>query len=259
MNPDQILLFSGIAVEAVFLCVLSYRRVFKMLPFFFAYVVLGVATDSSMAVLRQLHVGNELQLYLVDMSLDTLLQYVVLVELTWSALRHLGVIPRWMLAGIGAGLLVVGLLIWPFTDSAAYAGLTPLWHIVPRLQSAISILRILFFIALAACSHVLSLGWRDRELQVATGLGVYSLASFVGSLLHAHMGIGRSAHVIDVVAGASYLGSLVYWVACFWLPEKTRAAMTPQMERTLLAVAHSARAQRTALGRPATVAEQEGD
>jgi hypothetical protein len=124
-------------------------------------------------------VGNELQLYVVDMSLDTVLQYVVLVELTWSALQHLGVIPRWMLAGIGAGLLVVGLLIWPFTDSPAFAGLTPLWHIVPRLQSTISILRILFFIALAACSHFLSLGWRDRELQVATGLGAYSLMSFV--------------------------------------------------------------------------------
>ena len=257
MNPDQILLFAGIFAEVAVLAVLFYRRVFTTLPFFFAYVALGAATDACMLALRHFHVGNELQIYVVEMSLDSLLQYVVLVELTWSALRHVGEIPRWMLAAIGMGLLVVGMSVWPFSDSHAFAGLPSLWHFVARLQSTISILRIVFFLALAACSHLLSLGWRDRELQVATGLGAYSLASFVGSLLHADLGIGRSAHVIDVIVGASYLGSLLYWIACFWLPETAQEQMTPLMEKTLQAVALSARAQRAALS--ATMAEQEGD
>jgi hypothetical protein len=65
--------------------------------------------------------------------------------------------------------------------------------------------------------------------------------------------------MIDVVVGASYLGSLLYWIVSFWLPEKARAAMTPQMERTLMAVADGARVQRIALGRSSDIAEQEGN
>ena len=43
-----------------------------------------------------------------------------------------------------------------------------------QLQHTVSILRILFFLVLAGGSQLLSIGWRDRELQVATGLGFYS-------------------------------------------------------------------------------------
>jgi hypothetical protein len=119
-----------------------------------------------------------------------------------------------------------------------------------HLQQTTSILRILLFLGMAGCSQLLSIGWRDRELQVATGLGVYSLVSVGVTMIQTHQSTGahgsQYAHLNQFVVG-SFLCSLLYWVFSFAQKEAERREFTPQMQNLLLAVAGVARAERTAL------------
>jgi hypothetical protein len=119
-----------------------------------------------------------------------------------------------------------------------------------HLQQSSSILRILFFLVLAGCSQLLSIGWKDRELQIATGLGVYSMASLAVTLVHTHQSAVsqyRQYHMLDNLQSAVYVCSLFYWVYSFLQQETERREFTPQMQNFLLAVAGSARSARIGL------------
>jgi hypothetical protein len=189
-----------------------------------------------------------LQTYIGEVSLDSILQYGVLVELTWAVLRPLrDSLPRGTLVGISLALIALGAATWPFSDARGFLGFPPQWHFLARLQQSIAILRILFFMALAAGSHVLTIGWRDRELQVATGLGSFSLVSLAGSIIHSHQRLGLNYHVVDVIVAASYVGTLSYWLISFAREEAPRREFTPQMRSLLFALAGTASAQRAFL------------
>lgn len=251
MTLDRAFLIAGIGAEIAFLALITHKRAFRILPIFYSYIAWGVASDLCMLSLQSLEYFHYLKAYIIEVSIDSTVQYAVLVELIWSVLRRLGVsFTRWTMIGMTAGLLALGALIWPFSDAAGFAAFLPLSHFVFRMQSALSILRVVLFVLIAGGSHVLSLGWRDRELQVATGLGAYSLASLVGSILHAHQPVGATYHAVDQLVSATYVVALLYWIVCFSLPEKRRA-FTPHMEGVLFAVAKSARAQRAALSNEA--------
>lgn len=247
MTLDRALLIAGIAAEIAFLALITRKRVYRFLPLFFIYLAWGVTSDCIMFALQSMDYLHYIKLYVAEVSIDSAIQYAVLVELTWSVLRRIGIsFTRWTLIGVIAGLLALGALIWPFSDAAGFAGFTPLSHFVFRLQASISMLRILLFLLIAGGSHVLSLGWRDRELQVATGLGAYSLASLIGAILHAHQPVGADYHLVDQLVSASYALVLLYWIVCFSLA-KRRRDFPPHMEGVLSALAKSAHAQREAL------------
>lgn len=219
-----------------------------MLPVFYAYIAWGVASDLGMLCLQYQHASHYLQIYIGEVSLDSILQYGVLVELTWAVLRPLrDSLPRGTLAGISLALIALGAATWPFSDARGFLGFPPQWHFLARLQQSIAILRILFFMALAAGSHVLTIGWRDRELQVATGLGSFSLVSLAGSIVHSHQRLGLNYHVVDVIVAASYVGTLSYWLISFAREEAPRREFTPQMRSLLFALAGTASAQRAFL------------
>ncbi len=121
------------------------------------------------------------------------------------------------------------------------------WRLLLHLQQDISILRVLLFLVLAGCSQLLSIGWRDRELQVATGLGIYSLVSLAAALMHTHQSMESHFYLLDRIVLASYLLSLLYWVFSFAQKEAKRREFTPQMRDLLLAMAGTAKATRIAL------------
>jgi hypothetical protein len=171
--------------------------------------------------------------------------FAVLVELTWSLLRPIrSSLPKfgWLLI---AGLVVLAcLVIWPVAGWAVPYNLTSGGAFLFRIQQTFAILRVVIFLALAGFSHLLSIGWRDRELQVATGLGVYSIVSLAATVLHTHQVVGLQYHWLDVLASASYVVVLGYWAVCFATKEAERKEFTPQMREFLLAAAGATRTTR---------------
>jgi hypothetical protein len=246
------LIWSGIAAQAGLVALLIWRRVYKRLPLFCVYVLWALTSDS-LGLLLSIRFGNLYSHFYYDfsiyeMSLDCALQFCVLVELAWSLLKPLqSSMPRWTVPGLAGLILIAGAAVWPISGATLMRGLPQEWHFFLRLEQTSSMLQILFFMVLAAGSHLFSISWRNRELQVATGLGFYSLVNLAVSLLHAQMPKVAHYHTVDQIAQVSYLCALVYWAVSFAQQEAMRQEFTPQMRSFLLTVSGAAHAGRIAL------------
>jgi hypothetical protein len=251
------LLFAGIVAEAAIIGLLLYRRVWRSFPVFCIYVTWGLISDAGNYAIQRNSAGLSSHAYLITYFtatvVDSVLQFGVLVELAWSVLRPIrSSLSRRALVLIGVVLVAAGAAIWPFAGIHGLAGYPAAWRNLVHVQQTTSILRIVFFLALAGCGQLLSIGWRDRELQIATGLGFYSLISLAVALLRNHQAMGPIYGALNQVVAASYVCSMVYWVFSFSQQEAERKEFTPQMQSFLMAVAGTAKSTRLAIAESAT-------
>jgi hypothetical protein len=251
---DNIFLFAGMVVEAAIIGLLIYRRVWRTLPIFCVYVCWSLFGDAGNFIIKDKFTDPSSHGYLVvsivQTVVDSTLLIGVLIELAWSILRPLRPSLSYRaLVVVALIVLAAGAAIWPFAGTHGLASVPDVaFRNLVHLQQTTPILRVLFFLVLAASSQLLSIGWRDRELQVVTGLGIYSLVSLAVSLLRSREGIAWQYTHLNQVLAASYLCSLLYWCFSFAQQEAARREFTPQMQNFLLAVAGTARTTRISLG-----------
>jgi hypothetical protein len=201
-----------------------------------------------MLLIRRQFPGIYQTAFAIEMPLDSLLQFGVLVELAWSVLKpYRSALPRGAIVAVAVLVLLGGAAVWPITGATVPLNYPPYWRTLMRMEQSFSILRILFFLGLAGLSQFLVIGWRNRELQVATGLGIYSIASMGAAVLHTHAAFSAQFLAIENLAAASYLCSMVYWIWSFLQKEAPRQEFSPKMRTLLLTVAGAARANRVAL------------
>ncbi|HUD15165.1 MAG TPA: hypothetical protein VMQ56_16045 [Terracidiphilus sp.] len=247
---DSLLWMAGAVAEAVVLFLLIRRRVFSSLPVFTSYIAWSLLSDlAQYAAANYYHAAIfRLYIYVVSLAIDSLFQFGVLIELSRSVLRPMAkLLPSWTPIVVGVLIALICAAIWPFASVPGFSLLPRNGRILIHLQQTFSILRILFFLVLAGCSQLLSIGWRDRELQIATGLGFFSMVSLSASILHTHQVPGAQYHLLDQIVAASYSCCLLYWAYCFARQEAERREFTPQMQNFLLAMAGTARTTRIAL------------
>jgi len=253
VNLDTKLFLAGFVAEAAMVALVVFRRVYRTLPFFSAYIVWSLVSDGVQFSLVTRFPDAYLNIFLTGAIIDYLFIFGVLVELSMSVLRPVrSSLPRGAIIAVGIVIALAGAAIWPFAKSPGLDQLRPEYQLLVHLQLTTSALRILFFLALALCSQWLSIGWRDRELQIATGFGFYSLASLSAALFHNNQAVGNAIlntqyHVIDLMVVASYVCSIAYWIVCFAQEVPERREFTPQMQSFLLAVAGNARTTRMAM------------
>lgn len=247
MSLDNLLWFAGFVVEVAAVGLLAYKRVWRIFPLFFAYCIWGPLSDSALYLIQHSFPGSYLTIYGIFNGLDSALQFSVLIELAWSVLRPIRAsLPRGTVIVVAILVLVGGAAIWPLSG-INLGGFPPEVRDPLRLIQTASILRIVFFLALAGCSQLLSIGWRDRELQIATGLGLYSLVSLSVTVLHIQQSLQNQYHLLDQFVVISYLVSYAYWIFSFAQKEAERREFTPQMESFLLALAGTARTARVSM------------
>jgi hypothetical protein len=248
VSLDNTLWFAGMVAEAAVLGLLLYRRVWKTFPIFCVYIVWVLLTDAANFIVHRSFLSHYLTIYLIETAVDSALEFGVLVELAWSVLRPIRTsLPRVTLLVVGILIVVAGAVIWPFAGIHELASWPLEVRTLVRMQQTASILRILFFLVLAGCSQLLSISWRDRELQVATGLGFYSFVSLGVAVMHSHQGLVPEYRYLNQVVVASYLLSFSYWIFSFAQKEAERREFTPAMQNFLLAMAGTARSTRISL------------
>lgn len=251
---DTSLWVAGGLADMIMIGILIYRRLWRSFPVFFLYMIQVVIGGAGAAVI--LHFGNSAssiytKWYLAETIVDSIVLLSLLVEVAWSILRPVRTsLSRRALIPVIGVVLAVGAIVWPFTALPSLTGASQQWHLIAHLQQTVSIVQIVFFLALVACSQLLSLSWRDRELQIATGLGFLSIFSISTAVLQMH---GTSwiayRHLYRIEVGA-YLCMLLYWAYCFSQKEAERRQFTPEMQRILLSVAGAAHSTRIALTEP---------
>jgi hypothetical protein len=245
---DNALLLAGSAAQAAIVAVLLLKRVYRTFPVFSAYIAWSLISDVGGYILLQRFPNSDMKVYVADALIGSLFQFVVLVELSMSVLRPVREsLPRGVAVAVVVIMALLCATVWSLAKIPGFAALQPASRLLFHLQITFSVMRILFFLALAGCSQLLSIGWRDRELQIATGLGIYSLTSLSAALLHTNQALSTQYHMLDQLVGVSYLCSIIYWGFCFAQKVPERREFTPQMQSFLLAVAGSARSTRIAL------------
>ncbi len=247
------ILICGVVAEVALLLILIKDKVYRTLPVFFAYLCWSLLSDSILYYVRiSSPEGRFFQIYIVQLVLDSLMIFALLVEVAWSVLRPIrNSLPKNSWIVIAALVLIGGVLLWPIAGLASPSFITAAGKSFFTLQQTTAILRAVFFLALAGFSQFLSIGWRDRELQIATGLGFFSIVSLAVTILHTHQVNGSSIyHWLDLAGSLSYLGALVYWCVAFSTRTVERREFTPQMRSMLLAVAGAARTARIDLDDP---------
>ncbi len=236
------------AAEVTLILLLIKGRVIRTFPAFFIYLCWSLFSDLFLYCVHTIYPAQYFNIYLVQLILDSLFIFALLVELAWSVLSPIrNSLPKHSWIGIAVLVAIGGLILWPIAGLTAPDHLSNLGMFLFKLQQTPAILRAVFFLALAAFSQVLSIGLRDRELQIATGLGFYSIVSLAVTLVHTHQAVGTPYEWLDRVASFSYLAALSYWVFAFARQPAERREFSPQMQSMLLAVAGAARGTRVAM------------
>lgn len=234
--------------EAAVIALLLFRRFWRVFPVFLAYSVWTLAASAAFYLAVRAYPDSYITASLVFTVVDSALLFGVLVELGVSILRPLrGSLPRFTPLAVALLILALGAAIWPFVAFPGAVHLSLEEAVLTRIQQDFRVLRVVVFVLLAAFSQVLSIGWRDRELQIATGLGFNSLVGLAVAMVHTHEATAAQYNQLNRLVIASYLCSLIYWAVSFAQPEAERRKFTPQMQNVLLAVAGSAHATRIAL------------
>jgi hypothetical protein len=244
---DPVLVGCGTAAEVALLLLMLGVRAYRTQPAFFIYIAWSVLIDGLMYLVRfHSAPATFYKAYEIQLLTDSVMIFAVVVELAWNVLRPIrSSLPKYTWLVLVILIALAGLAIWPiagFThpDKLDLGGIQ-----LFRLQQTMAILRVVVFLVLAGCSHLLSIGWRNRELQIATGLGFFSLISLAVGIMHTHQLVeAPQYHLLDQVVAASYIAALGYWVYCFATKEAERRSFTPQMESFLLAAAGTARSTR---------------
>lgn len=253
MTLDNKLWLATVVTELAIVALLAYRRVWRTLPVFCIFCVWGLLSDAGNYIVQQYFAQSYTTVYFIETIVDSALEFSVLVELAWSVLRPIRAsLSRKTLLVVAVLIVAAGVALWPFSGIRDLGHYPPIWRDLVHLQQTTSFLRVLFFMLLAGCSQLLSIGWRDRELQVATGLGFYSIVSMAVTVLQSHQGMGQQYVHLNQFVSASYVLSLAYWAFSFATKEAERREFTPQMQSFLLAMAGTARTTRIALAEPPT-------
>lgn len=257
MTLDNSLWLAGDLATAAVLALLVGRGVFRSFPIFSSYLAWSLINDAAAFTTQHFYPANFLKVFLILLIIDSTFQFGVLIELLWSVLRPIRTsLPRWSLFAIAALIIVVGAIVWPLATGPGHVNSSLANRLMFHVYETFAILRILFFLLLAGCSQLLSIGWRDRELQIGTGLGFYSLVSLAVWMNHAGQTYGPQYHLLDQIVAVSYVCSLAYWLVCFATKEAERREFTPQMQSLLLAMAGTARSTRIALTDPMADSER---
>lgn len=251
MSFDTVLYFAASLAEITIVGLLLYRRLWRTFPFFLAYNIwTPVASAAQFVILRQYSTSSPqyVSAYLANLIVDSTLMFAVLIELAWSVLRPLRPsLSRVAILALGVLILFAGAAIWPFSSIPGISRLSPELAMLLRLKQTFSLLSVLIFLLLAGFSQLLSLGWRNRELQIATGLGFYSLVGVVVTVLHTYSSMQAQYLLLERLLVVSGVCLFLYWIYSFSQKEQERREFSPQMQSLLLAVAGAAHANRVAL------------
>jgi hypothetical protein len=245
---ESVLSGLGIAAEAALILLLIRVRAFRALPAFFIYICWSLLSDLVLWKLQTLPTSAYYRVYEAQMAVDTAMMFAVLVELAWSVLLPLrSSLPKHAWVGIAVLIFVAGAVVWPIAGVALPTHFNAEGQFFVRLQQVPAILRVVFFFTMAGFSQVIGIGWRNRELQIATGFGFYSILSLAVTVLHTHQMVGPQYHWLDELGAAGYLCALTYWVYAFATKEAERQNFSPQMANFLLLIGGTAKASRVAL------------
>lgn len=229
---QELLMILEIGTEIVLLGVVSMRGSARNCPTFLLYLYWSVLGDLWDFVRYFGGSNGFMTVANVQIACEGLILLAVLFDLARSAVRPLPPsLSRGLLAILGLVTAGAGATLWRFSDSWALLSPYRAWHLLLREQLTSSILRIFLLLLIGGLVEFLSryhlpLGWGERELQIATGMGVYALGSLAESLATTYWRFlaPTAFEAIHISVVMIFELCLIYWIVCFARPDKDAVA-----------------------------------
>lgn len=216
---------ANLILGAALFAVLIHRRVFRGLPLFVVWMAYSPATCLSGLAIARYAPACYAPFWFVSTAIDTLFYLCVLVALGKSILRYNRASSSMTMALLLFALLTVltsALSQWTLPSYLSF-----FWKLGLRSFQATTILQLAGLLTLISWSNLRKLRWRERELRVVTGMGVWTIVAFGFLILQTHGLSGPRYHWLGLLAPTSVLGVLIYWLHYFWF-EPSSLPVTPR-------------------------------
>ena len=164
-----------------------------------------------------------------------LFQIALILEIGGNVLRPTG---RWVLEARKSflmwgvfGLGVAAIVAYEMGPSQS-KGLD-LWD--TRVTVFTALMTCGLFLAMLTAANRLGLRWRSQVFAIGQGLFLWAFISLLSDVGHTALGWNREFIALDHIQMFTYLAVLLYWTVAFWLPEKERAELSPEIRAYLVA------------------------
>src|ERR1035438_1037083 len=109
---------TGFLAECGIVGLLLWRRVFRALPVFCAYLGWSLVSDLGQYIASSHFPANtSIRIYVIGLAIDSVFQFGVLFELARSVLRPAAAhLPRWTSIAVASLILLVCAAIWPLAN-----------------------------------------------------------------------------------------------------------------------------------------------
>lgn len=249
MTLDVFFSALGIALEFAVFVVLVRRKIYRVFPIFCLFMAESFISGIAMwATVKHYTPTQYLRAYIIDFSISSFLQIALLAELMWVALKPIrNSLPRFSLLILVLMLILAGAILWPIVGITIPPKLDPLSSFFFHIVKITATLRICIFVVIAGFSSFLAIGWKNRELQISTGLGFYSFVFMLVTIIHTLGPVSSIYHFYDQLTVFSFILVLIYWLLSFLQSEPERKIIAPQMEKTLLLLGGAVKSYRVAV------------
>jgi hypothetical protein len=252
LRADSALWALTLAAEAFLTVVILKRKMSRSYPILLTYLIFNLVEDPLAWALYKGSGDVYRRFYFTVTVLDYLLQFLLVVE-----------IGRNVFAPSKRSL---PFRLWPIVTVAILICTILAAAFSPRLQPngpqsfatvtlGLAVLKLLLFAALAGFAQLLGIGWKNRVLQLASGLAFYGAVSLLVQLAISHISdlnqVSYSTHYVQLtqIQSAGYICTLLFWAWSFSRNESPRKDFTPQMQEVLVTIAQSAKRTRLSVTR----------
>jgi hypothetical protein len=234
---DNALWAAGFIGHVALVLVLVIRKRVREFPVFTGYIGFQALTTILLfLVSRDGTRHGYFLVYWITGFTDYIFQIAVIFEVARDVLRPTGTWVRdarraflaWGLGGLMAAA-TLALQIGP-PQSKVF----DLWDV--RVTVFTSLLTCGLFLSMSAAANRLGLQQRSYVFALGQGFFAWTFCSLLEEFGHAIFGWDREFVIFVHVRMIVYLLVLVYWMVAFWLPEKARAPLSPEMKAYLVSL-----------------------
>lgn len=234
---DNALWAAGFIGHVALVFVLVFRKRAWEFPVFTGFVAWEALTTIMLFLVSQYGTKHTYFLtYWITGFADYIVQLAVIYEVARDVLRPTGTWVRdarkAFLTWGGAGLIASALLALQIGSPQAKG--FDLWDV--RITVFTSLLTCELFIAMSAAANSLGLQQRSYVFVIGQGFFAWTFCSLLEEFGHAIFGWERQFVAFTHIRQIVYVAVLVYWIVAFWLPEKARTPLSPEMNAYLVAL-----------------------
>jgi hypothetical protein len=214
----NVLEFIPSCMLVVLLGVLLRRGAYKILPFFFTYVLFAVAADIARFMVRDNPHPYYITYYATEASYDVL-GVLVMYEVLRAVLGNL-IHGRWGRC-IFPAILLASILLSVARSHAAPTQFTrrvAFYILVGEI--AVRFAQVFIFAGLVTLVPLLGLRWRQYPFGVATGFGLYATVSLLTTTAFSDFGT-RFTFLWGVTSLVAYSLTVIIWIWFFSAPQKS--------------------------------------